>query len=641
MKLQHPFYRLPVRFDVDLLRQEVAALPEHAWSRHPNDYQGNTAARLITVRGEQNDAVGGAMAMTPALRQSPYLQQVLASFNTVISRCRLMRIAPGEQVPQHSDINHHWFYRVRIHIPIYTQSSVRFYCEQQGVHMAAGESWIFDNWRQHRVENPSSEPRVHLVADTTGTSYFWKMVAQSQTSAFERPDPRSRLLQFDPQAEFELMIERFNVAPVMPPAEVEQLAFDLLADLAPANETQDAAAAVGTFIETVIDFTRDWRSLWHLHGDRPEARGEYRRLLEHVRQSCRNLPVAVASVGVRADHVLATRLLEHTLPDLDNAQEAGEFNRTPSPAAHSGVAAAAGGPAFTGALIEQARAPRPQAVPATVSIERPLIILSAPRSGSTLLFETLSQVPGLYTIGGESHALIEPIDALRPGGGTAESNRLTAADATPEIIARLRTGFAQMLRDRHGHAPPAGATVRLLEKTPKNALRIPFLQQVFPDAMFVFLRRDPRANISSIMEAWRSGGWVTYRDLPQWPGPWSLLLPPGYQDCRDKPLEHTAAFQWAAATQYILDDLATLPRHRWVSLRYEDLVASPLSAAEQLIDFAGLSVDSELMDYLSKPLPNSLYTATAPAPDKWRRNAAEIESMAALWQPIAERMQRL
>jgi hypothetical protein len=636
MKLQHPFYRLPVRFDVNLLREEVAALPAEAWSRHPNDYQGNTAARLITVGGEQNDAVGGTMAMTPALRQSPYLQQVLASFNTVISRCRLMRIAPGEQVPQHSDINHHWFYRVRIHIPIYTQPSVRFYCEQEGVHMAAGEAWIFDNWRQHRVENPSSEPRVHLVADTTGTSYFWKMVAEAQTSGFERPDPRCRLFQFDPQARFELMIEQFNVMPVMPPAEVEQLAFDLLADLAPSSDAPEASAAVGKFIETVIDFTRDWRSLWHLHGDRPAARDEYRRLLEHVRETCQGLPVAVASVGVRADHVLATRILEHTLPNLDGAQEAGEFDRTPSPAARQPAAAPA--PAFTGALVEQARASEPRPAASPVTIERPVIVLSAPRSGSTLLFETLSQVPGLFTIGGESHALIEPIDALRPGGGSVESNRLTAADATPAIIARLQTGFAQMLRDRHGHAPGAGGTVRLLEKTPKNALRIPFLNQIFPDALFVFLQREARANISSIMEAWRSGGWVTYRDLPEWPGEWSLLLPPGYAACRGRPLEHTAAYQWATANQFIIDDLAVLPRHRWLSVRYEDFVAKPFAAVNQIIEFAGLSSDAALDGYLTRPLPNSLYTQSPPAPDKWRRNQAEIDSVAALWQPVADRL---
>src|SRR3569623_2081551 len=37
--------------------------------------------------------------------------------------------------------------------------------------------------------------------------------------------------------------------------------------------------------------------------------------------------------------------------------------------------------------------------------DRPIVVLSPPRSGSTLLFETLARAPGLYTNGGDSHAL--------------------------------------------------------------------------------------------------------------------------------------------------------------------------------------------------------------------------------------------
>jgi hypothetical protein len=641
MKLAKPFYRLPVRFDVERLRAEVAAMPPDAWSRHPNDYAGNTAARLVTVGGSQNDSVGGAMAMTPALRSSIYLQQLLASFRTVISRCRLMRIAPGESVPQHSDVNYHWFYRTRIHVPIYTRPEVRFFCEDQDVHMAAGEAWIFDNWRQHKVLNPTDEPRVHLVADTTGTSYFWGLVAQAQTEGFERADPRCRLVPFEPSQRITLLLERYNVTPVMQPAEVEQLAFDLLGDLAPADESPEAVAAIGTFVAAVVDFTRDWRSLWSLFGDSAEGRPHYQQLLDHVHGKVRGAPVAVASVGVMAEHVLNTRILEHVLgPSSGRSRDAAEFNRTSS--APTAAAAPAAGPAraqassgsvgFTADLLKaagdsRAAAATPPAAQAaaaprtaaSISIERPVVILSAPRAGSTLLFETLAQVRDLYTIGGESHALIESIDRLRPGGGAVASNRLVAADATPELVDELRRRFAAGLHDRSGREPSPGA-VRLLEKTPKNALRIPFLLEVFPDARFVFLHRDPRPNLSSIIEAWRSGGWVTYRQLPDWEGEWSLLLPPGYPAYRGRPLEEIAAFQWAEANRTILDDLAGLPADRWTTLRYEDFVADPGRETRRLLGFAGLEADDALDAYLAGGLPLSQYTQSAPDPDKWRRN---------------------
>ena len=602
MKLARHFYRLPVRFDVERLRAEVEALPADAWSRHPSEYEGNTAARLITVGGTQNDFVGGEMQPTQALLASPYLQQVLASFGTVWSRSRLMRISGGGSVPQHSDMNHHWFYRVRVHIPVITRPEVRFHCADQSVHMAAGEAWIFDNWRPHKVLNPASDARIHLVADTSGTSAFWRLVGQGQAEHFEQENPDSRFIAFDPAARPKLLVERFNIAPLMPPAEVEQLAFDLLADLAPADKRPESDAAVGQFVSLILDFCHDWRSLWTLLGDAPDAKGRYEHLVGRTRQNLRQLlPVRIASTGYSAQAALNARLFAQLFGDLGSTrQEAAEFNV---------AAAMPGSPA----------APDKQPV-----IERPLIILSAPRAGSTLLFETLAQAGGVYTVGGESHRLIESIDALHPARGAVTSNRLTGKDATAAVIAELRGRFAAKLRDRDGLPPAAGASTRLLEKTPKNALRVPFLLQVFPDASFIFLHRELRANLSSMMEAWRSRGWVTYRKLQGWNGPWSLLLPPGYERLRDRPLEEVVAYQWQAANETILDDLQSVPRDRWMTVRYEDLIRDPRLEVARLLEFAGLSMDPRLAEYLSKPLPLSRHTKTAPAPDKWRQDEAEI-----------------
>ncbi len=603
MKLARHFYRLPVRFDVERLRAEVEALPADAWSRHPSEYEGNTAARLITVGGEQNDFTGGEMQPTPALKASPYIQQVLASFGTVWSRSRLMRIEGGGSVPQHSDMNHHWFYRVRVHIPVITRPEVRFHCAGQSVHMAAGEAWIFDNWREHKVLNPTTDARIHLVADTAGTSTFWRLVNQGQTEDFERSKPDSRLVAYDPTARPKLLVERFNAALLMPPAEVEQLTFDLLGDLAPADARPESAAAVGQLVSLMIDFCRDWRSLWSLHGDVPAAKVKYEQLTAFIQKQVRQLPpVRVASTGYSAQAVLNVRLIAQLFGGPGGRRrEAAEFN----------VSAAA--------PDRPARAEGELPV-----IERPIIILSAPRAGSTLLFETLAQAAGVHTIGGESHRLIESIDALRPGGGVG-SNRLIEKDATPAIVAELRRRFSSQLRDRDGQAPAAGAGARLLEKTPKNALRMPFLLQVFPDARFIFLHREPRANLGSMMEAWRSHGWVTYRKLPGWNGPWSMLLPPGYEQVRDRPLEEVAAFQWRAANETILDDLKGLPRDRWTTVRYEDLIRDPAAETAKLLVFAGLAMDARLTEYLSKPLPLSKHTKTPPRPDKWKQDEAAIQ----------------
>ncbi|MDT8282266.1 MAG: hypothetical protein RQ982_05560, partial [Gammaproteobacteria bacterium] len=60
---------------------------------------------------------------------------------------------------------------------------------------------------------------------------------------------------------------------------------------------------------------------------------------------------------------------------------------------------------------------------------KPVIILAAPRSGSTLLFELLSKAKDIWTIGDESHAVFESIARFNPNSGLCNSNRLLATDA--------------------------------------------------------------------------------------------------------------------------------------------------------------------------------------------------------------------
>ena len=86
-------------------------------------------------------------------------------------------------------------------------------------------------------------------------------------------------------------------------------------------------------------------------------------------------------------------------------------------------------------------------------IERPVLIVSTPRSGSTLLFETLVKAPGLFSAGGESHARIEQVADFFPGRRGWTSNRLDESDATPHAVEELARSFHGELRDRDGKAP--------------------------------------------------------------------------------------------------------------------------------------------------------------------------------------------
>ncbi len=274
--------------------------------------------------------------------------------------------------------------------------------------------------------------------------------------------------------------------------------------------------------------------------------------------------------------------------------------------------------------------------------DRPIFIVSAPRAGSTLLFETLSQFPELWTVGRESHDIMEEIPELHPAFRNYSSNRLTEADAVPHVGLALRDGFVRQLRDRSKTAyinlpvKERPQKIRFLEKTPKNALRVPFLKAVFPDALFIFLYREPRGNISSIIEGWKAKRFIPYPQLPGWENQnWSFLLIPGWQSLQNCSIAEIAARQWKIANSYIWDDLQSLPSSSWFLLRYQDLIEEPKKVIREISKFTGLSWDTQIEEKLSQSLPNSAETISPPSPNKWRRNEREIMEILPIVEPIA------
>ena len=313
MRLSRPFFQLPVGFEVARLQAEVAGLPPEAWAPHPDGVAGNSAARLISVDGGETDTHHGQMLPTRWLTAMPYLCQVLAGFGVVWSRSRLMRLAPGAGVPVHADINYFWHTRVRLHIPIFTLPAVRFHCDGQSVHMAAGEAWIFDNWRRHHVENNSSAARIHLVADTTGTAAFWQF-ACGQTP----PRSQWRTIPWDPAGGRALFTEGGQRSPVMPAAELQLLVDDLCAEVVTAIDTAEAKARATAFIEAVGGFVQDWRQLCGLHGVSGPGRTDFLNLAGVFRGTIKPLAdgLIMRTNAASALLVLEKRVLQHLVTEV-------------------------------------------------------------------------------------------------------------------------------------------------------------------------------------------------------------------------------------------------------------------------------------------------------------------------------------
>lgn len=278
----------------------------------------------------------------------------------------------------------------------------------------------------------------------------------------------------------------------------------------------------------------------------------------------------------------------------------------------------------------------------------PLFILSPPRSGSTLLFEALRMHPQLWSLGGEAHEQVESLPELHPSARDWSSNALTAKDVTPETERELRAQLAAKLVDGMGQEwrtlPDAlrPKQVRFLEKTPKNVLRIPFWQEVFPDAQFLFLLREAGPTLSSMLECWRSGRFIAYPELPGWPwGPWSLLLPPDWQTLENASLAEIVAHQWRAAMESCCTALEALPASQVHVVRFESLVHSPVHTLEGIAAFAGLDPGPFRKTTASGGLPLSSMVQTPPSEKKWLRHEAELKTVLEALDPLWDRCLRL
>lgn len=293
----------------------------------------------------------------------------------------------------------------------------------------------------------------------------------------------------------------------------------------------------------------------------------------------------------------------------------------------------------------------------TVSpLQRPLFIIGCPRSGTGLLHHLTrlhkdlawitpltSWVCGKRWFQTVPPQLVRPLDHLRevlpnlalpsflhgPYDGslsiqglleTSEGHSIwnrfcdrtpddsAGADAaTPQAITTLRSILRWHLRY---HDRP-----RFIGKTPRNALRIPFLRAVFPEAQFIHLVRDGRAVASSILRRRRASMAPTDK--------WWGARPPGWESMLETPSIVQAAWTWKTIVETVereseLDETST---H---TVYYESLCRAPKQTLRTLFDVANLDPDR-----MMGPEAETALSKIRPPHEKWRTILDE-EQLAAI-----------
>lgn len=326
-------------------------------------------------------------------------------------------------------------------------------------------------------------------------------------------------------------------------------------------------------------------------------------------------------------------------------------------------------------------------------IKSPVLIIGCARSGTTLIYNILSGSPSLWSIGIESKSIIERFH--HPSVKGWESGELSAADLTNSsrdyiysaftdqaapgnywrrvntLRRRLNDNALYLAIKRRGRSQAPGSSVsgalpvgglgafraiarlrnrfnpprwpiRLLEKTPENCLRLPFMAGLFPDAKIIYLIRDGRANVHSLLEGWRQPRLFPGYDTPipvtspgQTRGRWAFTLIPGWRELVNRPLIEICAHQWAVSNGAVLDYAATPGALPVLTMRYENLIADADAALTQIAAF--LDLDPMEIPAYGRPLPE-INVVSRPGAEKWRREEEAINRISPIIKPMMERL---
>lgn len=201
-----------------------------------------------------------------------------------------------------------------------------------------------------------------------------------------------------------------------------------------------------------------------------------------------------------------------------------------------------------------------------------IFLISLPRSGSTLLQKMLTVSPEIHSVS-EPWLMLPLAFMLQKEGTLTTYSHGTAAYAVEDFIKELPNGhkdfcatledFATSLYSKTQHG---GSARYFLDKTPRYYLIVPFLAEVFPNAKFIFLFRNPLEVLSSILTTWLNDRLIIFNHyIDVFQGPCALSR--GYNLLKD----------------------------RSIAVSYGDLVRSPESELQRICSYLEISYEPSMV----------------------------------------------
>lgn len=270
-----------------------------------------------------------------------------------------------------------------------------------------------------------------------------------------------------------------------------------------------------------------------------------------------------------------------------------------------------------------------------VRFEAPIFIVGMPRSGSTMLFHLLRDSPALRALPTEGHDIWRMYHHPRYAGWRSDAVRQ----------GEVRWGERRYVNSAFAASFGVG---RFVEKTADNCVRTEYLLDLFPDAYFVVIKRDPCDSLNSLINGWRhpQGRYRSYYvpeelDIPGYPHRhrWCFTLIEGWRDLRSATVPEIAFAQWACYVDTIVAARQTIAPSRWLEVHFEDVLGDPQSTVRDVCDRLGVPFDAVLESKLQELLKSPVNALSPRGKDKWRaQNAEEIAALLPRVVPLAERL---
>jgi hypothetical protein len=234
--------------------------------------------------------------------------------------------------------------------------------------------------------------------------------------------------------------------------------------------------------------------------------------------------------------------------------------------------------------------------------QKPIFVVGAPRSGSTLLYQLLvvrfdvAYLSNLHCRFFGAPALVERAfgKRLRPPADFSSrfgSTRGLAATSecgpywyrffrkSPQHVSLPEADPAQLERLRESVRAFAKAAGRpLVFKNLVNSVRLAPLAAALPEALFLVVRRDEADTAASIL----AGRRTVHADESEW---WSVE-PPQLERLRALPPEEQVLEQVRAIESLVDEAKEEIGRDRFLDLRYEEICADTHRALESVAEFA-------------------------------------------------------